>query len=172
MAKKEVIASELHMEQPSDILNKVGEAVEHPGSQIEKLNGVEVTKDYLEEIKFLEEGVEVYFMPTDERFGAPFVYAYNNGNKMEVRKVGNDDYGRWCPLEQIPTGVNVIIKRKYLAVFAQAKTMNVKADYSEPVPGQEPVNRIKRSVALRHPFTVVSDTPKGHAWLQRVIAGQ
>jgi hypothetical protein len=171
MAKKEIVASELHMEQPSDVLSKVGEPLERPDSAIVKLNGIEVTKDYLEEIKFMEEPVTVNFFPVDEKFGAPFVYAYNNGKGMEVSKIGDLDFGRWVERIQVPTGVSVVIKRKYLGIFATAKTMNVRADYTKDGPDGEPVNRLHRSVTLRHPFSVVHDpNPRGQVWLQNLIA--
>ncbi len=170
MAKKEVFSGDLHQEQPSDILTKMGEPVEHPGSTIQKLNGIPVTKDYLDELAFLEEPVTVEFLLADEKFGAPYVDATNNGKGIEAWKIGDLDFGRWCEVKQVPRGIPVVIKRKYLGIFATAKVMRVRAGYDQN--NGDPVNRINRSLSTRYPFTTIGDSEKGQAWLQHVMAAQ
>lgn len=164
LPKREVHSSECHMEQPSDIITPADQPFERPEPVIEKLHGIPVTTDYLAELAFMEEPVTVHFTPSSEKFAPPFVDGFNNGKGIEAF-LNN----RWIEVKQVPVGMDVMIKRKYLEIFARAKEIAIRADYTE-VPGDDPVNRILRSVVLKHPFAVVQDSEKGREWLRAVLA--
>lgn len=169
--KRELDATTLHQEQPSTVAMPADAPFERPDSTIEALDGTaSLDQEYADALAFMEEPVEVYFHDPQLEFAARWVDCFSNGKGIECRKIDNQDFGRWVEMKQVPTGRNVTIKRKYLEILARCKEMKVRTKVTE-VPGQDPINEVLRSQHLKHPFNVVTDTPKGHEWLRRVLAG-
>ena len=123
-------------------------------------------KSYLDELAFNEEPVTVMFTPGDGRFAAPFVDAAVMGVGIEVMA----EDGRWIEMWQVPVGVEVTMRRKYLEVFARCKHTDVKA-YSRGIPQEgNPINDTLRTTNVKYPFAVIEDkNPRGAQWLQSII---
>ncbi len=127
-------------------------------------------KSYLDELRFNEEPVTVMFTPAQERFAAPFVDASVMGTGIEALS----EDGRWMQLHQVPVGVRITTKRKYIEVFARCKHTDVKAFHrGVPSDGSEPVNDTLRSTNLKYPFVLIDDkNPRGQEWLTKIVMGR
>ncbi len=168
-SRKEVHTSDFELGQPGDLSARADQPFVRPDTAtIRRIDGVdtELSPDYLAELAFLEEPVTVMFQPPTHEFGAQFVDCFVQGKGIEAML--ND---KWYETKQVPVNIPVVVKRKYLGVLAGAKEMRVRAEYDE-VPGKDPINHLRRSFILKHPFSVIKDTEKGHEWLRNLLAQQ
>lgn len=169
--KKEFHTDEVKPEVREGLVETEDDEPESVLSQIhvvdKELHGARVlSKDYLEQLAFMEEGVTVSFSQSHERFAAPFVDCSVNGKGIEALH-----NGRWLEVHQVPVNNPVTIKRKYLEVFARCKHTDIKA-YSEGGRdgSNKPINRTDPNEFLKHPFSVLHDpNPRGHDWLIRIL---
>jgi len=149
MANKEKDASQMHLGQTPDLILKDGE-VAAGGIDV-----IPVTKpmnsDYLDELKFMEEPVTVMIYEGADQNDELRVPVGNNGNFL------------WLDRGKMHT-----IKRKFLDSLIVRKTNISTPEYIDGS-GARAFRIVQRS-ALKYPFTVTNDTPKGVEWLQRRLA--
>ena len=136
---------------------------------VDKAKHASLTKDYLDELAFMEEPVTVRFTSGMDRFAPKFVDCAVNGKGIEVLIDG-----KWLELCQVPVNHNVTMKRKYLEVFAHCKHTDVVARHQGvPTNGTQPINETIPSTNLKHPFSVIVEpNPRGAEWLTRILVGQ
>ncbi len=109
-------------------------------------------KEYLDELAFMEEKVQVVAHRGREKHAPLVLDFYCNGKPF------------WLRVEE-PTWV----PRKYVEIMARAQPMDVRTQIDDEQ-GEKPVNRIIRSSSAQYPFTVIEDkNPKGAAWLAKVM---
>ncbi len=136
---------------------------------VDKAKHAGFSKDYLDDLAFMEEPVTVRFHSGTDRFAPKFVDCAVNGKGIEVL-VGK----KWVEFFQVPVNQSVTIKRKYVEVFGYCKHTDVVARHRGiPNDGSQPVNEMIPSTNLKHPFTVIEDrNQRGHEWLTRILVGQ
>lgn len=112
--------------------------------------------DYVKELAFMEEEVTVMVNETNDENEIPMVDIYVNGR-----------------VQYFPRGVAVKCRRKFLEGLVRSKPVNVRCQAVVPGAGQEPVNKVSRTTAIKYPFTVIEDkNPNGNAWLRKIMAEQ
>jgi hypothetical protein len=121
-----------------------------------------IDKDYMAELAFNEERVTIRIEPSSEKNAPTAIFCAVNGKGCEIW-----DYrrGQWVEKQYIPIGIEVTVKRKYVAVLASAKSTNVTTKHDDI--GAEIIqNRETRITSGLCTFSVTEDkSPKGHAWL-------
>lgn len=162
---KELNTADLEVGQRSDIvLPPLGEDIEIVSS-VESTSDITIG-DFAASLAFYEEPMTIIIHPaSNERAPAQFEMVYVNGKGIEVLHDGNFVSVGWAPVNQAFT-----TKRKYVEVIARSKPEAVSTNVIEQ-PGEDPINRIRRSASQRCPFSVLHDAnPKGGAWLSQVLA--
>lgn len=104
----------------------------------------------ISEEAFMNEMVEIEIAETTDENQPPHVLLNVNGTSMPIMR-----------------GQPVRVKRKYVEVLARCKETKYKQptrDMGNPEAG----NQLIGATALTYPFQVLSDTPKGNAWLRAV----
>jgi len=121
---------------------------------------VVVDKDYLDQLKFYDEPVTIRLEPTAEKHAPTSLPVWVNGKGAEVFLNGG-----WVEATHLPVGIELIIKRKALAVIAGAKVDQVETEVRDK-DSERPVNLVKRHTSVVSSFTVLEDrNPMGAAWL-------
>jgi hypothetical protein len=170
--KKEFYAGDVKIDQLPPV---VEQGLEETGSLLPRIHVVDkakhgaLTKDYLDELSFMEEPVTVRFSSGMDRFAPKFVDCAVNGKGIEVLINGH-----WLEMFQVPVNQNVTMKRKYLEVFAHCKHTDVVARHrGVPYDGSQPINDTIPNTNLKYPFSVLEDrNPRGAEWLTRILVGQ
>lgn len=110
--------------------------------------------DFYEELKFMEELVEVMVHESTSENAEPIVEVFHNVTSQRFIR------------GQVQT-----VKRKYLEVLARAKKTGFRQQvYADRLTG-EAVQKMIPQTALQYPFNVVSDpNPRGAPWLRKVLA--
>lgn len=113
-----------------------------------------VGQEFFDELKFMEEPVEVMVHESAADNVSPIVEVFHNGVPQRFLR------------GQVQT-----VKRKFVEVLARAK----KTGYSQQVYADrlsgEAVQRMIPHTALQYPFNIVSDkNPLGSAWLRKILA--
>lgn len=115
-----------------------------------------LNKDYLDELKFMEEPVTVVLHRGRERYSPNIHDFYVNGKPL------------WIPVDRPTT-----IPRKYLEVLARSQPFEVKTKVNKnEQDGEDAVvdNMAERYQSAKYPFSVVKDeNPRGHVWLAKVM---
>lgn len=166
-SKKEFHTSEVKIDQLPPVVERgfERESLLPEVHVVDKAKHPTLTKDYLDELAFMEEPVKVRFSTGLERNAPKFVDCAVQGRGIQVFL-----FGKWQEVHQVPVNTNVIMKRKYVEVFARCKHTNVTARHrGVTFDGSQPINETIPSTDLKHPFSVIDDTPKGREWLSRVI---
>lgn len=109
--------------------------------------------DKANELAFMEEMVEVVVSQTTDKNAERFPHVAVNGvNQYFVR------------------GDKMKVRRKFIEALARAKKTAVSTVAGKDQDGADTMN-IAQSTGLRYPFSVVHDpNPRGHAWLEKVLA--
>lgn len=170
--KKEFHASDVKIDQLPPVVEQGMEEMESLLPRVhvvDKAKHSGLTKDYLDELAFMEEPVTVRFSSGMDRFAPKFVDCCVNGKGIEVLM-----NGRWLEFFQVPVNQNVTMKRKYLEVFARCKHTDVVARHrGVPNDNSQPINETIPSTNLKHPFSVIEDrNSRGPEWLTRILVGQ
>ena len=123
-----------------------------------------LNKDYVDELAFNEEPVQIRLEPSAEK-NAPTSYPFwVNGKGCEVM-IG----GRWREMIYIPVGQVLTVKRKYLAVMATAKFDSVETVHGEAGQSENIPNNVSRKTSGVTAFSVIEDkNPRGAAWLSEL----
>ena len=107
----------------------------------------------LETMAFMEEPIEVIVAESADKNAQPIVESWCNGRSQFFVR-----------------GQQQTVKRKFVAVLAQAKTVSYTQQEYRDHNGALAIRNIPHK-ALQYPFTVVYDpSPKGVAWLRETIA--
>lgn len=109
--------------------------------------------DKANELAFMEEMVEVVVAATTDKNAERFPHVAVNGvNQYFVRNE------------------KMKVRRKFIEALARAKKTAVSTVAGKDQDGADTMN-IAQSTGLRYPFSVVHDpNPRGHAWLEKVLA--
>lgn len=122
-------------------------------AEIEPITDSALTMDSLGDIMFMEELVKIRVEPLTEKNPRKLIDLYVNG----------------VP-EWVPVGKPWIMRRKYVEVLARSKPMSVQTRHEQPEESLDPQNEVIRSTSAQFPFSVLQDTPKGVAWLNKIMA--
>ena len=133
-------------------LNKAkSEAVD--GHHLIEPVGIEATNQkWLDEMAFINEEVTVRVHPSTDKNANPFPEVFVNGR-----------------VQRFVRGAEQKVRRCYVEVLARAKGTtfdNVKMKDTE---GEDKYVYPTHTAEV-YPFVVIGDTPKGEAWLKRVLA--
>lgn len=114
----------------------------------------QLDNSHAEELRMLEEKVEVLVHESTDPNAAPFVEVWNNGT-----------------VQRFIRGVPQECKRKYLEVLARAKETSIATAEAVHQATGDRYTRIDKHTALKYPFSVLrDDNPKGANWLRGVLA--
>lgn len=117
-------------------------------------------KDYLERLAMGEDPVVVYIEPSAEENAPHSYYCAVNGVGAECLGPG----GLWRPIDWVPTGVKLTMKRKYVEVLVRAKKDKVTTDYGK-VGEDNPHNKIVRTTSAVANIQILEDpNPRGPAY--------
>lgn len=149
---KEVNAAEKTLPKPPSIdLPSTGEVdtIERPVLQA---SADPAFDEYAKQLAFMEEMVEVYIHPTQDKTAeAVFPVGVNGVLQYFVR------------------GRKQTVKRKYIAVLADARPEAIETNEFTDYDGARNV-RIDRTASLKYPFSVTRDTAEGAAWLDKILS--
>lgn len=102
-------------------------------------------------LAFYEEEVEVFINPGNQNDPQTIQTCVNGINQFFIR------------------GVKQWVKRKFVAILAQAKTEVISTVGCEDHNGNR-ATKIQKTYVPTYPFTVVNDkNPDGHVWLERMM---
>lgn len=142
-----------------------GQRVKHGEGNILLLNGIEVTEDYLAELAFNEEPVDIILVPSQQKNAASIFESWNNGKGAEVLV-----NGQWIAIQDLPVDERITVKRKTLEQVVRARVTNVNTAWERPYQSDMPRNDIRRSTTPVHSFTVLKDAnPRGADWLESIM---
>jgi hypothetical protein len=132
------------------MLAPTGPAVmEHP--KIDPVEGPDALA-HAEELAFMEEMVTVTVHESMEERAAPYAEVHVNGRT-----------------QLFPRGHAITVKRKYVEGLARAKPTGYRDEEYVGNDGMK-AHRYHKSTGLRFPFSVDEDTPKGRAWIKKILA--
>lgn len=110
-------------------------------------------KSHAEELKFMEETVEILVHESTDKNAEPIVEVFCNGTPQR--------FIRGKPQQ---------CKRKYLGILASAKETSIATNEAMNQMGER-FTRIDKHTALKYPFSVIrDDNPRGATWLKAVLA--
>lgn len=120
--------------------------------EIEPVTAPLTTNDF-DELMFMEELVKVRVEPLTEKNPRKIIDLYVNGKP-----------------EWVPVGRPWIMRRKFVEVLARSKPINVQTKHEQPEESLDPQNEVIRTTSAQFPFSVLEDTPRGIAWLNKLMA--
>lgn len=121
-----------------------------------------VMKEVAANLAFMDEPMEIRLEPSAEKNAPPSYPVWVNGVGAECLMAD----GKWRSITYLPVGVQLITKRKYVAVLVTAKYDAVTTEHDEPGAHEYVQNRINRQTSASVAFSVIEDkNPKGGAWL-------
>jgi hypothetical protein len=151
VATRQFVEAEEHVAQPRPRLQRSSgparKALEQ--AHVEVPDGP-VTKEKLAALAFMEEEVTVLVHDTTDETAEPLPQVINDGRSQFFIR-----------------GEEQKCKRKYVEVLARAKRTTYKQEMVI-VAGEKTYRNVPHT-ALRFPFTVVEDHPKGRAWLKKIL---
>jgi len=112
-----------------------------------------LTKTDFDELMFMEELVKIRVEPLTEKNPRKIIDLYVNGKA-----------------EWVPVGRPWIMRRKFVEVLARSKPINVQTKHEQPEESLDPQNEVIRTTSAQFPFSVLEDTPRGIAWLNKLMA--
>ena len=151
--KKEIEAAEQTLAQP----NALDMPTTGPLSQMVRADqdiviaqDMPTMDDYAKELAFMEEIVEVMVHESQEENPDLIVDVYCNGVPQRFIR-----------------GIPIKVKRKYVEILANARTERMKTNVVRE--GDNVYNRINKHTALRYPFNMNDENPRGQAWLRGLL---
>ena len=135
------------------VMAPLDEVLIRQAPEIEAISESSLTMDELGDIMFMEELVKIRVEPLQEKNPRKLIDLYVNG----------------VP-EWVPVGRPWVMRRKYVEVLARSKPISVQTKHEQPEESLDPRNEIVRSTSAQFPFSVLQDTPKGVAWLNKIMA--
>lgn len=117
-------------------------------------------KDYLDLLAMGEDPVTIYVEPASEENAPHSYHCCVNGKGAEC--LGPD--GKWHPVEWVPVGVKLTMKRKYVEVLVRAKKDRIVTKYGK-VGDENPLNKIERITSAVANVQILDDkNPRGPAY--------
>lgn len=124
----------------------------------ETIGSIEGT--YLADLAMGEEPVTIRLEPSSDKNAAPSQPVWCNGKGAEVWI-----RDRWVELTFLPTGVEMIVKRKYVGIIIGAKIDTVRTDV-RGIESERPNNVVERFTSPVCGFSILHDAnPRGAAWV-------
>ena len=130
------------------------------------LDGIEVTQDYLDELAFNEEWLEILINPSTHKNAAYIFENWSNGVGAEMLINGKP-----VVVRDLPVGVPITVRRKIVEHIIRARVTEVRTIY-ESTNVENPRNAIGRTDSRVHSFSVLHDPSgqKGIDWMRMVYA--
>lgn len=130
------------------------------------LDGVEVSPEYLDELAFNEEWLEILINPSTHKNAASVFENWSNGLGAEMLINGKP-----IVVRDLPVGKPITVKRKIVEQIIRARVTEVRTIY-ESTSVENPRNEISRTDSRVHSFSVLHDPSgaKGHEWMRAVYA--
>lgn len=151
MAVKEVAVDDLIGNAPEVDIPVTGDA--RAESEIIEVPNAAMSSSHLDDLAFMEEMVTVILPePPDD----------NEARLVTVGVNGKNQY--------LLPGEPMDIRRKYVEVLARAVKIRYRPVVKRDERTGDTVNRLIPRAVMKHPFTVLRDTAKGHAWLKKLMA--
>jgi hypothetical protein len=152
--RKPIEAAELPVAQAASITLDQSE-IKRPDLNTSEIEiATMIDTPHADEMKMMEEAVEVLVHESTDQNAAPFVEVWNNGT-----------------VQRFIRGTPQVCKRKYLEVLARAKETSVTTHEAIHQHSGDRYTRIDKHTALKYPFSVIVDhNPKGAQWLKGVLA--
>jgi hypothetical protein len=117
-------------------------------------------KEYLERLAMAEEPVTIIIEPSTEENAPHSYYCAVNGKGAEC--LGPD--GKWRPIDWVPVGVQLTMKRKYVEILVRAKKDKVTTVH-EGTNVEFPRNEIQRRTSAVANVQILEDAnPRGPAY--------
>jgi hypothetical protein len=133
---------------------------EHAGN-IVKLDGIEVTPDYLAELAFYEEPVTILINPSTHKHAASIFENWSNGQGAEVLI-----NGKWLIVKDLPVDKPITVKRKIVEQIIRARVTNIQTVYENAMV-ENPRNELSRQSTPVHSFSVLEDkNPRSQEWMR------
>ncbi len=138
----------------------------HDRGEIVLVDGkkMHLSRDYLDELAFMEEEVTMRLQPSTEKNAAQTMPVWVNGRGAEV-KIN----GRFVPMIYLPTGVTFTTKRKYVEPIIRAKVDRVQTETTQWNGERQPENKVASFTAPLHSYSIIGDSPKGHEWASEMM---
>ena len=115
------------------------------------------SKEYIERLAMGEEPVTIRIEPSTDQNAPHSYYCAVNGKGAECLS----PQGEWTPIDWVPVGVELVMKRKYVEVLVRAKRDRVSTDHGEANVA-EPHNRIVRHTSAIANVVILEDkNPRG-----------
>lgn len=125
--------------------------------------GKGMSPEYLAMLAFNEEPVTIRLEPSSDQNAATSHPFWCNGKRAEVFQ-----NGRWEEIGYLPTGRELIVKRKILEIIIRAKKDTVHTKVQNP-DSDQPHNVVERFTNATHSFSIIEDrNPRGAAWVQEL----
>jgi hypothetical protein len=130
-----------------------------------RLDGIEVTPEYLAELAFYEDPVTIIINPSAHKNAANIFENWSNGRGAEMF-VNN----QWIIVRDLPVGEPITVKRKIVEQIIRARVDAVQTHHEDAtVPS--PRNQIIKTSSHVHSFSVLRDpSPRGVEWLTMAYA--
>lgn len=162
MARKFTDALDQPITQPADITLPASGSIEGVrDTVIEPVGDLSNFTSKAEALKFNEELLDVIIAEASDGATNPEPYVYLAVNGRGPMPNGEP----W-----VPRGVPVKMARKYVERLCRAKPVAIRTVEAKDFDGSMTM-KIKRSAALKYPFTVMSDpNPRGAQWLRDLMA--
>lgn len=122
-------------------------------------------KDYLDELEFNENPLEIMVSASAGEHPEKFVFASVNGKGIEAFT-----NGRWVEMQYIPVGIWVKTKRKYAETLMRSRqdTITTQVENSDT----DPFNRVNRFTTSKTPIQIRNDlSPRHNEWVERISRG-
>ena len=161
MPRRELNSADAPIEQKRPIVGDKG-IREHEGDVIAIGDKDIRSKDYLDELKFMEEPVTIRLEPSADKNAATAFPIWVNGKGCEV---WNENQKRFIEMPYLPVGEVLTVKRKYVEVLIRAKIDTVETKILDEK-GENPTNTVRRFTSAVHNFSIIEDrNPMGAPWL-------
>lgn len=159
--KKEVHTGEIAIEQKDNL-----ETAKDHAERSETIEAVPVSpsKQYLDQLKFMEEPVTIRLEPSTDKNAATMHPVWNNGKGAEILIDGV-----WREVTYLPVATELTTKRKYVAILAGSKIDTVDT-VIEDRDSDRPRNITRRVTTALVTFSIIEDrNPLGRAWLTELV---
>lgn len=158
MSRKEITNTDLPAEGARTVdLKKLDE---HRGAIVAADSSV-IDPDYLAELAFMAEWVDIRIAPSHEQHAPKFVQSWTNGKPAEMLI---DGQAREAKFGALPIGHPITVRRSTVENLVRSKITNYSVDPVQPDPDRK--DRMLEATTPAHTFTVLRDpSPRGPAWL-------
>ncbi len=118
-----------------------------------------VDRDYMDRLAMGEEPVTIRIEPSTDPNAPHSYYCAVNGKGAECQRPD----GSWYPIDWVPVGVDLVMKRKYVEVLVRAKRDRITTEHDGPNVA-DPRNRINRQTSAVANVVILHDpNPHGPA---------